>query len=98
MYFALRSLLLQTQHLRLRENNKTESEDPRKYQLLEWIPYQGIIMVAQLRFGMYNIRPRLPSCHRREVLRQLRGQSTLAPRTMTSLASLRLLQTAPSAR
>ena len=73
MYFALRSLLLQTQHLRPRENKKTDSEDPRKYQLLEWIPYQGIIMVVQLWFGMYNIRPRLPSCHRQEVLRQLRG-------------------------
>ena len=52
---------------------KTDSEDPRRYKLLEWLPYQEAIMVAQLWFGMCNIRPRLPSCHRQEVLRQLRG-------------------------
>ena len=88
MHLASRSLLRKQTNI---------SEDPRRYKLLEWLPYQEAIMVAQLWFGMCNIRPRLPSCHRQEVLRQLRGQSTLAPRTMTSLASLRLLQTALSA-
>ena len=45
-------------------------------------------MVAQLWFGMFNIQPRLPSCRRQEVLRQLRGQSIHRVRTMLSPASL----------
>ena len=54
-------------YLRQHREQTNVSETPASIELLELRFYYGIIMVAQLWFGMCNIQPRLPSCLRREV-------------------------------